>query len=374
MRRGGCIRAPLPAGCTLFPAAGARGPETRRPEPQRRWNPARHDCARCGTGEGDRRRRGDEPDTAVENPGGARRRSEYLWGALFVVPSIGLLLALKYYPLVLGIFNGFREWAGTQSHFVGLANYVRLLRDPMVHETFLNALKIALTLPVWIVLPMVVSFLVYQRTPGWRFFRVVYFLPYTISPVIVGLIWRQILHIQGPVNALLTRLVPGGFAPSWLGDKNFVLWTVDGVVLWSIFGFGIVTYLAGLATIDEEIFDAAAIDGVGFWTRLLRIVIPLLKPVVGYWAIICTAGMLVWMFPYLHSMTQGGPGFSSMLPDYLVYTVAFKFMEPGYGTSIGLVLFLFVGIISGFQVRYMYLSGAGKAGAGRKGARGGGGR
>jgi raffinose/stachyose/melibiose transport system permease protein len=288
----------------------------------------------------------------------SQRRSDYLWGALFIVPSITLILVLKYWPLCLGIFNSLRIWSGMESHFVGLANYARLINDPMVQQTFLNAMRIALTLPVWIVLPMVVAFLVYQRTPGWKFFQVVFFLPYTISPVIIGLIWRQILHARGPVNALLSRITMGTFSPSWLGDKNMVLWTLDSVVLWSIFGFGIVTYLAGLATIDEEIFDAAAIDGAGFWTRLLRIVIPLMKPVVGYWAIICTAGMLVWMFPFIHSMTQGGPGFASMLPDYLVYTVAFTFMEPGYGTSIGLVLFLFVAVISGFQVRYMYLSGA----------------
>jgi len=299
--------------------------------------------------------------------GVSQRRSEYLWGALFTIPSIVLILVLKYWPLCLGIFNGLRKWTGTESHYVGLANYARMLGDPMVQETFVNALKIAVTLPLWIVLPMVVAFLVYQRTPGWQFFRIVFFLPYTISPVIVGLIWRQILHVQGPVNAVLRGISRGAFYPSWLGDKNLVLWTVDAVVLWSIFGFGIVTYLAGMATIDEEIFDAAAIDGAGFWTRLARIVIPMLRPVMGYWAIICTAGMLVWMFPYLHSMTQGGPAFASMLPDYLVYTVAFKFMEPGYGTSIGLVLFLFVAVISGFQVRYMYLSGAERAG--RKGPR-----
>ena len=300
---------------------------------------------------------------------GSQRRSDYLWGALFVIPSILLILALKYYPLVLGVLNSLRQWTGTESHYVGLANFARMLGDTMVRQTFTNALKIALTLPIWIFLPMVVSFLVYQRTPGWQFFRVVFFLPYTISPVIVGLIWRQILHVQGPLNALLGALSAGALSPSWLGDKNLVLWTIDVVVLWSIFGFGIVTYLAGMATIDEEIFDAAAIDGASFWTRLLRIVIPMLKPVMGYWAIICTAGMLVWMFPYLHSMTQGGPGFSSMLPDYLVYTVAFTFMEPGYGTAIGLVLFVFVAVISGFQVRYMYLSGAGKGDAGRRAAR-----
>ena len=290
----------------------------------------------------------------------SQRRADYLWGALFIFPSLILILALKYFPLVLGFFNSLREWTGPESHFVGLKNYARMLTDSMVHQTFLNAVKIALTLPVWVVLPMVVAFLVYQRTPGWRVFRVVYFLPYTISPVIVGLIWRQILHAQGPLNALIAAVGLGAIAPNWLGDKDVVLWTLDAVVLWSILGFGIVTYLAGLAAIDEEIFDAAAIDGAGFWARLMRIVIPMLKPVVGYWAIICTAGMLIWMFPYIHSMTQGGPGFASMLPDYLVYMVAFRFMEPGYGTAIGLVLFVFVGIISGFQVRYMYLSGAGK--------------
>lgn len=303
---------------------------------------------------------------------GSQRRGDYLWGALFIVPSLLLILALKYYPLVLGVLNSLRQWSGTESRYVGLANFARLLGDPMVHQTFLNALKIAVTLPIWIFLPMVVSFLVYQRTPGWQFFRVVFFLPYTISPVIVGLIWRQILHVQGPVNGLLGALSAGALAPSWLGDKNIVLWTIDAVVLWSIFGFGVVTYLAGMATIDEEIFDAAAIDGASFWTRLRSIVVPMLKPVMGYWAIICTAGMLVWMFPYIHAMTQGGPGFSSMLPDYLVYTVAFTFMEPGYGTAIGLLLFVFVAIISGFQVRYMYMSGSGKPAAGRGQARGGG--
>jgi ABC-type sugar transport system permease subunit len=280
-----------------------------------------------------------------------------------VGPSLGLIFALKLYPLARGIFNSLHEWRGAmEPQYVGLGNYQRMLGDPMVHETFLNALKIAVTLPLWVMLPMVVAFLVFQRTPGWQFFRVVFFLPYTISPIIVGLIWRQILHQQGPLNTLLEQTGLGGMAMSWLGNKHIVLWTLDFVVLWSIFGFGVVTYLAGFATIDEEIFDAAAIDGAGFWTRLLRIVLPLTRPVMGYWTIICTAGMLVWMFPYIHSMTQGGPGFSSMLPDYLVYKTAFGFDEPGYATAIGLVLFLFIIVLSCLQVRYMYMTGVERRG------------
>ena len=151
---------------------------------------------------------------------GSQRRGDYLWGALFVIPSLLLILALKYYPLVLGVLNSLRQWTGTESHYVGLANFARMLGDPMVHQTFLNALKIAVTLPIWIFLPMVVSFLVYQRTPGWQFFRVVFFLPYTISPVIVGLIWRQILHVQGPVNALLGALSRGSTLAQLAGRQE----------------------------------------------------------------------------------------------------------------------------------------------------------
>ena len=103
--------------------------------------------------------------------GASQRRSDYLWGALFTLPSIILILVLKYWPLCLGVFNSLRQWSGTESYYVGLANFARLLQDPMIHQTFLNALRIALTLPLWILLPMVVAFLVYQRTPGWRFFR-----------------------------------------------------------------------------------------------------------------------------------------------------------------------------------------------------------
>jgi raffinose/stachyose/melibiose transport system permease protein len=292
---------------------------------------------------------------------GMKRRSDALVGLLFVLPAIVLALTFKIAPLIRGIYTSFFvSQFGEAGHWAGLANYVRMVNDPKVQEAFLNAAKVVLTLPVWVVLPLIVALLIFQRTPGWSFFRAVYFMPYTIAPVIVGQVFRELLHAQGPLNELLRRIGLDLLALSWLGDKHVALFSLVGVVLWSYFGLGVVTYLAGLGTISDELFDAAALDGAGFFTRMFRIVIPIILPVMGYWTILCTSGMLIWMFPFIFAMTEGGPGYATMLPEYLVYITAFRFSELGYGTTIGIALFVFVLIFAIFQVRYMYVSGTRK--------------
>jgi ABC-type sugar transport system permease subunit len=288
----------------------------------------------------------------------AWRRQDAVIGILLVLPAIVLALVFKIIPLLRGIYVSFFLFKpGEATQWVGLGNYDRMIHDPTVQGAFLNAAKVILTLPVWVVLPLIMALLIFQRTPGWSLFRAVYFMPYTIAPVIVGQVFRELLHVKGPLNQLLRTVGLDFLALSWLGDKNVALFSLVGVVLWSYFGLGVVTYLAGLGTISEELFDAAAIDGAGFFTRMFRIVVPLIFPVMGYWTILCTSGMLIWMFPFIFAMTEGGPGYATMLPEYLVYITAFRFNERGYGTTIGVALFIFVLIFATFQVRYMYISG-----------------
>ena len=299
--------------------------------------------------------------TALTAALGRQRRRDALTGVLLVLPAIVLALSFKIAPLIRGVYSSFLvSQFGEAGRWAGLANYLRLAADPKVQNAFFNAAKIVLTLPVWVVLPLIVALLIFQRTPGWTFFRAVYFMPYTIAPVIVGQVFRELLHAQGPLNELLRALGLGFLAFSWLGDKGIALFSLVGVVLWSYFGLGVVTYLAGLSTISEELFDAAALDGAGFFTRMFRIVIPIIFPVMGYWTILCTSGMLIWMFPFIFAMTEGGPGYATMLPEYLVYITAFRFSELSYGTTIGVALFVFVLIFAIFQVRYMYVSGTKK--------------
>ncbi len=291
------------------------------------------------------------------------RNRDALWGILFVLPALLLAIPFKIFPLVRGLYESTLMWHGTTLvGFVGLENYQRMLGDETLHTAFLNAFKIVLTLPIWVLLPMVLAFLIFQRTPGWSFFRATFFLPYTISSLIVGMIFREILQQSGPLNTLLRSIGLGAAALPWLGKSTTALWALDGVVLWSLTGLGVITYLAGFATISEEILEAATLDGAGFWAKFFRVVLPLMRPVMGYWTILCTGGMFIWMFPFIHALTEGGPGFSTMLPEYLVYVTAFRFVERGYGTAIGVVLFFFVLSFSFLQVRHMYLAGTGEGG------------
>ena len=293
-----------------------------------------------------------------KNTAGSPYRHDAIVGVILVLPAVLLAVIFKITPLFRGIYASFFSFApGEAARLVGLANYGRMIHDPTVQESFGNALKIILTLPVWVVIPLVVALLIFQRTPGWKLFRALYFMPYTIAPVIVGQVFRELLHAQGPLNALLRTLGLHFLAISWLGDKHMALFSLVAVVLWSYFGLGVVTYLAGLGTIAEELFDAASLDGAGFFSRMFRIVIPVIYPVMGYWTILCTSGMLIWMFPFIFAMTEGGPGYSTMLPEYLVYITAFRFSDRGYGTTIGVALFLFVFLFAIIQVRYMYVAG-----------------
>ena len=278
-------------------------------------------------------------------------------GWLLVSPAILLAITFKIVPLGRGIVSSFFSVGYDEIEWIGFSRYSRVIHDPVVHEAFFNALKVVATLPLWIVGPLIIALLLYQGTPGWRFFRAVFFLPYTIAPVIVGQVFRELLHAQGPLNQIFRAVGLNFMALSWLGDKRIALFSLVGIVLWSYFGLGIVTYLAGLGTISEDLFDSAAIDGAGFYTRLFRIIMPLTLPVMGYWTVLCTSGMLIWMFPFIHATTEGGPGYATMLPEYLVYITAFRFNETGYGTTIGITLFLFVFVFSAYQVRHMYRSG-----------------
>jgi ABC-type sugar transport system permease subunit len=131
-----------------------------------------------------------------------------------------------------------------------------------------------------------------------------------------------------------------------------------GVALWSFFGLGVLNYLSALSTIPGEIIEASRLDGAGFWRMLVQVVLPMIKPMVGYWTVLCASGVLIWMFPLIYALTRGGPGDATMLPEFLVFLTTFQFLDRGYGSAIGLALFLFVAVISVFTVRYMYNEGA----------------
>lgn len=298
------------------------------------------------------------PQVTAQKGRRALGRREFLIGVALLTPGISLAVGFKLIPLLRGFWLSLFETRGfDEPVFAGLVNYERMLSDPTVIKAFTNALIVVSTLPIWVFLPLVLGLLLFLQAPGWKFFRASFFLPYMIAPIVVGIMFRQILAPDGPLNRILRSVGLDGLAIEWLNGPNSALLSLVGVALWSFFGLGVLNYLSALSTIPHEVIEASRLDGAGFWRMLFQVVLPMIKPMVGYWTVLCASGVLIWMFPLIYALTRGGPGNSTMLPEFLVFLTTFQFLDRGYGSAIGIALFIFVAIISGFTVRYMYNEG-----------------
>ena len=276
-------------------------------------------------------------------------------GYLCFGPAFSLVVVFKFYPLTSGIFYSFTNWKGGPNwHFTGVANYSRILEDPAFLASMRNAVKVLVTLPLWVLIPFLLAFLIFQETPGWRFFRAAFVFPYTIAPVIAGYIFSFLLGLDGPFNEVLRAIGLGVIATQWFGNVNTALWALVGVARWSYVGLGVVTYLAGMAYLPKDDFEAARVDGANWLQQVAYIAIPSLLPTISYWSVICTAGMLIWFFPYIYAITGGGPGYASMLPEFYIYQVSTRYAQPAYASAMGIVLFIYIVIVSFVQVRFMY--------------------
>ncbi|MER7334710.1 MULTISPECIES: sugar ABC transporter permease [unclassified Micromonospora] len=303
----------------------------------------------------------DRPPEPARRPVRAARVREWWLGAALVLPALALAVTFKFVPLGRGVVTSLESSSGFgDSSFAGADNYTRMLDDPVVRSSFRNALLVVATLPIWVVLPLVLAVVIHQRAPGWKFFRAVYFIPYTIAPIVVGIMFRQILAPDGPLNAFLRSVGLEPLAIEWLNGRYSALFSLVAVALWSLFGLGVMTYLAGLATIPDEVLEAAYLDGANFWRRLFSVVVPMLRPTVAYWSVLCASGVLIWLFPLIYALTQGGPGDATMLPEYLVFLTTFQFLDRGYGSAIGIALFVFVALLSILSVRHMFTEGTRK--------------
>lgn len=283
-----------------------------------------------------------------------------LLGIAMALPAIVLVAVFKLVPLIRAFILSLYETQGfLDPTFAWFRNYELMFKDAAFWGSFRNAALVFATLPVWIILPLLLALLIFQRTAGWKVFRAAYFLPYMIAPVVVGIMFRQILAPEGPLNALLIGIGLAPLATEWLNGSTSALFSLTAVALWAFFGLGVLTYLSGLSTVPDEVVEAARLDGAGFWTLLVYIVTPLLKPVIGYWTVLCTSSMLIWMFPLIYALTRGGPGSATMLPEYLVFITTFEFLDRGRGAAIGMALFVFAALISALVVRRMYTEGKG---------------
>ncbi|HET7717811.1 MAG TPA: sugar ABC transporter permease, partial [Bauldia sp.] len=164
----------------------------------------------------------------------SRREPERLYGVLFVLPALLVVIVFRVIPLGWGFGYSLTDFDGINPPtFIGLGNYERLLSDGAFLDSMRNALIMLATLPIWIALPMIIAILIHQGVPGGRVFRAVYFFPAVLSSVIIGAIFTFVLRYDGSLNGLLGILGVEGV--DWLGNGSTALPSLIGVALWSTF-------------------------------------------------------------------------------------------------------------------------------------------
>jgi len=282
-------------------------------------------------------------------------REAAAWG--FVAPALIALALFFFLPVIAALilsFTDFDIYAVADLgnlRFVGLDNYLQLLRTPLFWKALGNtAWFVVLGVPLSIAMSLVAALLLDSRLARFKgFLRTAYFAPVVTTLVAVAVIWRYLLHTRyGLVNWLLGGI---GIGPiDWLGDPR---WSMPAIVLfavWKNFGYNMIILLAGLQTIPEELHEAARIDGASAWQRLRHVTLPGLAPVLLVVSILTMAGYFqLFAEPYV--MTQGGPAESTVSILYFMYEQGFKWWNLGFASAVAFVLFAIMFALTMLQLR-----------------------
>ncbi|WP_292857119.1 carbohydrate ABC transporter permease [Microbacterium sp.] len=280
----------------------------------------------------------------------ARVRVKYVLTVLvFLLPSLIPLLAFVIGPMISAAWTSLHSWnlIGPMQ-WVGLDNYAFLLGDPATHQAFLHTVAyIVGYLPLVYVGGLALALALNSRLRGRAVFRGVYFLPVITSWVVVALVWRWLLSpSNGVVNTVLSWV--GIQGPGWWADPA---WAMPSIILasaWKDLGFVMVILLAGLQTINPDLYEAAALDGAGWWRRLRSITMPLLSPST-FFVIVLSLINGFQVFDQVYVMTGGGPNDASRVVVQQVYDLTFRYGQAGMASALSWLLFFVILVITLIQ-------------------------
>ncbi|MEN0070974.1 MAG: sugar ABC transporter permease [Propionicimonas sp.] len=277
---------------------------------------------------------------------GRSRRAARARYALTVVAFL-LLTALPlvwftFVPMVRALWTSFHSWnLLSPMKWVGLDNYAHLLTDPETRQAFANTLSyIVGYLPLVYFGGLALALALNAAIPLRGFLRGIYFLPVVTSWIVVALVWRWLLNPSvGIVNYLLGLVGIDG--PGWWTDPA---WAMPSIILasaWKDLGFVMIILLAGLQAIPQDLYEAARVDGAGWWARLWYVTIPMLSPSTFFVVVISLINGFQ-VFDQVYAMTGGGPAGASTVVVQQVYDLTFRYSQAGMASALSWLLFLLV--------------------------------
>ncbi len=266
----------------------------------------------------------------------------------FLAPAVALYTILFVVPVVMGLAYSLTNWNSMSDtvKFVGLANFQEIFTP---NSPYLKSLYITIVFTLFTIVSkggigLALALLVNAKIRSKNALRGVYFLPQTLSPLIIGIVFVSVLSPGGIVNSSLRTLGLDSLTRNWLVDPSWVLASAIGVEAWRMIGWNMVILLAGLQTIPLDYYEAAALDGASYWMQQIKITLPLLIPALTITTVLNTIHGLK-TFDLIFALTGGGPG---SLTEVLNIAVFHEFSIGRYGmaTALGVVVFAITAAIA----------------------------
>lgn len=289
----------------------------------------------------------------------------HIAGYLFASPWIIGCSVFLLYPLLAALYFSFCDYSVLKSPlWIGTENYVDLFRDELFWKTIQNTGKYAiLALPLGLVFTLALAMLLNTKVRGMTIYRTLFYVPSLVPAVSLAILWLWIFNGKhGVLNLILIPLLkPFGLEPpNWLGNPD---WAIPALVLMSLWGAGntIVIYLAGLQDVPQQLYEAADLDGAGWWNKTRNVTLPMLSPVILFNFIMGIIGTLqVFTVPYI-MFPNGSPARSTYFYTMYLYDKAFRDLQMGYACAMGWIMFIIIFAVTHLALRlskrYVYYEG-----------------
>lgn len=269
-------------------------------------------------------------------------------GLLFVLPALVGTFIFIIIPIICSFALSFTEWDLLNDiTFVGLDNYKSVFSEPEFLQILINTFVYAISTTVFaVIIPLIIASILNAKIRGAEAFKTIYFLPFITPAVVIAIVWAWIFDPNiGLVNNLLNTHY------SWLYSTKLAMPILIFISVWKLIGYNVVLFLTGFSTINQDVYEAAKIDGANNKQTFLKITVPLLKPTI-YFVTTVTAISSFQIFDLIYVMTQGGPAGSTDVIVYSIYKYAFEYFDIGKSCALAYILFVIILVLALIQKKF----------------------
>lgn len=266
-------------------------------------------------------------------------------GWIFVLPAVIGVFIFIIIPVICSFSLSFTDWdLLNEIKFVGFNNYQSVLTSELFWKMLGNTFVYAISVSVFgVIFPLILACLLNEKIRGSEFYKTAYFLPFITPMIAIALVWQWIFDPNiGGINLLLNLHI------NWLYDKHYAMPVLIAISVWKLIGYNMIIFLSGFATINQEVLEAAKIDGAGVYRLFRYITVPLLSSTI-FFVVVITSISSFQVFDLIYMLTQGGPENSTMVLVYSIYKYAFEYFDVGQASAIAYVLFAIIFVLVLFQ-------------------------